>query len=256
MHRTDALNNVDGQFTDDYEGTLEGTVVEKDWLNAVQNELINVLTLAGIVPAKANHDQLANAIAILITASASAHSNLTNPHSATSGATANRLILRDAFGRAKVEPPSAADDIAIKQTIDTHAAVVSTEALKGHVELATTSEASTGTDTVRAVTPAGMTASTLGRGQTWQDVKASRAFGVTYTNSTGRPIEILVRATRAGVDTSSLNISINGGASFTFASGTNSNGGNTCAGSIIIPNGHTYSVTSADSVLAAWHELR
>ena len=32
----------------------------------------------------------------------------------------------------------------------------------------------------------------LGVGQTWQDVKASRAYGVTYTNSTGRTIMVAV----------------------------------------------------------------
>ena len=255
MHKTDALNNVDGQFTDDFEGTLEGTVVEQDWLNAVQNELINVLALAGIVPAKANHDQLANAIAILITASATAHANLTNPHSATNGATANRLILRDAFGRAKVEPPSAADDIAIKQNVDTHAAVVSTESTKGHLELATLAETKAG-DATRAVTPANLRALSLGMGQTWQDVTASRAFGVTYTNSTGRPIQLNVLTVMVNPSTSTLNISINGAAAFTFAIGTNSNGGNVVVGVIIIPDGFTYNVTSPDATLNKWHELR
>ena len=33
---------------------------------------------------------------------------------------------------------------------------------------------------------------TIGVGQTWQDVTASRAAGVTYTNSTGKPIQISI----------------------------------------------------------------
>jgi hypothetical protein len=33
---------------------------------------------------------------------------------------------------------------------------------------------------------------TLGYSQTWQDVTASRASGVTYTNSTGKPIQVNV----------------------------------------------------------------
>ena len=56
----------------------------------------------------------------------------------------------------------------------------------GVVELATTAETQTGTDTARAVTPAGFSGSSLGHGQTWQSV--ARTSGVTYTNSTGRPI--------------------------------------------------------------------
>ena len=40
------------------------------------------------------------------------HLGNTAPHSATADATPNRLMLRDANGRAKVDAPSAADDIA------------------------------------------------------------------------------------------------------------------------------------------------
>ncbi len=46
------------------------------------------------------------------------HENKTSTHGATSAATANRLIMRDAYGRAKVAAPSAADDIARKDTVD------------------------------------------------------------------------------------------------------------------------------------------
>jgi hypothetical protein len=51
-------------------------------------------------------------------AKVNAHAALTNPHSATSAATASRLILRDAAGRAQVAAPSAAADIARKDTVD------------------------------------------------------------------------------------------------------------------------------------------
>jgi hypothetical protein len=46
-----------------------------------------------------------------------AHAALTNPHNATSAATANRLIIRDALGRAKIAAPSAVDDIARLDTV-------------------------------------------------------------------------------------------------------------------------------------------
>lgn len=46
------------------------------------------------------------------------HADLTNPHSATAAATASRLVLRDASGRAKVAAPAAADDIARKAEVD------------------------------------------------------------------------------------------------------------------------------------------
>jgi hypothetical protein len=47
-----------------------------------------------------------------------AHANLTSPHSATSAATASRLVLRDANGRAQVNDPLDATDIANKGYAD------------------------------------------------------------------------------------------------------------------------------------------
>ncbi|MGO4373482.1 hypothetical protein AB4Z21_22495, partial [Paenibacillus sp. MCAF20] len=44
-------------------------------------------------------------------------------HGAVSTATASRIMARDANGRTKVAAPSASDDVAIKQTVDDHAAL-------------------------------------------------------------------------------------------------------------------------------------
>lgn len=52
------------------------------------------------------------------------HAALTAPHSATSAATASRLMLRDGAGRAQVVDPSAAADIATKSYVDTAVAAV------------------------------------------------------------------------------------------------------------------------------------
>lgn len=46
------------------------------------------------------------------------HNAVTSPHSATSAATASRLVLRDASGRAAVATPSAVGDIATKGYVD------------------------------------------------------------------------------------------------------------------------------------------
>ncbi len=51
-------------------------------------------------------------------AAASTHISGTSAHSATAAATANRIILRDASGRAKVAAPSAETDIATKKYVD------------------------------------------------------------------------------------------------------------------------------------------
>jgi hypothetical protein len=46
------------------------------------------------------------------------HAELTNPHSATAAATADRLVLRDGAGRAQIVAPSVAADIATKGYVD------------------------------------------------------------------------------------------------------------------------------------------
>ena len=57
-------------------------------------------------------------------AAAKAHFDATTVHGATNAATADRIILRDANGRAKVAAPSAADDISTKGYVDSFAVSV------------------------------------------------------------------------------------------------------------------------------------
>ncbi len=53
------------------------------------------------------------------TSDLNSHTGSTSAHSATSAATASRIVLRDAAGRAKVAAPSAEDDIALKSNVTT-----------------------------------------------------------------------------------------------------------------------------------------
>src|SRR5690606_21496486 len=62
------------------------------------------------------------------------HTALTSAHGATSTATANRIMMRDANGRAKVAVPAEADDIARKDTVDNHAIQTATLSNLGHVK--------------------------------------------------------------------------------------------------------------------------
>lgn len=72
-----------------------------------------------------------------------------------SAPTVNRIIRRDASGRAQVVDPSVAADIATKNYVDGRTGAAS-ETVSGIVELATAAETTTGTDTTRAVHPAGL----------------------------------------------------------------------------------------------------
>lgn len=91
----------------------------------------------------------------------------------------------------------------------------------------------------------------LGVGQTWQDVTASRTAGVTYTNSTGKPIQIAITTTSNPTGhTQTLNVN-----SGIFGYHATSVGSNFSA--YIIPNNATYSITiDGGAVLNKWQELR
>jgi hypothetical protein len=94
----------------------------------------------------------------------------------------------------------------------------------------------------------------IGVGQTWQNVTGSRSLGTTYTNTTGKPIEVNVRILmNTGGAYATLTV---GGV---IISGTAyPNPGNSVAVSAIVPNGVSYvaGVNTGTSTLAYWAELR
>lgn len=93
----------------------------------------------------------------------------------------------------------------------------------------------------------------IGDGQTWQDVLASRTTGVTYTNTTGKPILVNVQSSQTGGSNPSTYITVN---SVKAAQDGQSNvaGGGTM--SVIVPNNGTYVVTTASNQPTIWVELR
>lgn len=93
----------------------------------------------------------------------------------------------------------------------------------------------------------------IGVGQTWQDVTASRSAGVTYTNTTGKPICVNMYGS---VDTNNFYIEVDG----TIVSYSNESTGVTGAMrvnlSAIVPNNSTYKLTDTNPALQKWLELR
>jgi len=91
----------------------------------------------------------------------------------------------------------------------------------------------------------------LGAGQTWQDVKASRAHGTTYTNTTGRPIYVHIYNS---ISTNGIFTIVVNGVSW---GGYYYSNGNCGTPTFIVPAGGTYSVsTGASLTVANWMELR
>lgn len=87
----------------------------------------------------------------------------------------------------------------------------------------------------------------VGVSQAWQDMTAQRQLGVTYTNTTGRPIQVLLDFIRPAAPASwNFGVKID---SVAYPNG----GGSYCP---IIPPGSTYSVLSSGVTQYTWRELR
>jgi len=116
----------------------------------------------------------------------------------------------------------------------------------------TLAQAIAGNDTTTDMSPAAVKQAIvalgskgLGDGQTWQDVTASRAAGVTYTNTTGRSIFVSITE---GTDVlATLHVD---GIRVSYKVGV-SNDTNLCA---IVPNGSTYIFSGGNAY--GWTELR
>ena len=100
----------------------------------------------------------------------------------------------------------------------------------------------------------------LGVGQTWQDVTASRAAGVTYTNSTGKPIVANISFTSLDTTLKRFVFFVNG-----LDVATTTEADSTARQFfemellVIIPHGATYNanrIGSGNFSLASWRELR
>lgn len=95
--------------------------------------------------------------------------------------------------------------------------------------------------------------SSLGYGQTWQDVKASRALATTYYNTTGKPISVNVSVTSTAGST--ISATVNGIA----IQGMSQTGtGVQIAMNFLVPPGGSYSVANSGGTptIANWAELR
>lgn len=94
----------------------------------------------------------------------------------------------------------------------------------------------------------------IGVGQAWQDVAANRASGVTYTNSTGRPIFVVVTGRNGAARGLAYVDSV-------IVGGINQTSDGNVVGNIsfMVPDGSTYSISSniiLNRTDTSWSELR
>jgi hypothetical protein len=108
----------------------------------------------------------------------------------------------------------------------------------------------TATQLATAVQPVGV-------GQTWQNVTGSRALGTTYTNSTGRPIQVNAWGDGNAFQDRNIQLIVNGVLVDASMASEGSSGGGVGNVSAIVPSGATYVVSfNIDGVLQGWIELR
>lgn len=110
---------------------------------------------------------------------------------------------------------------------------------RGIIQIATLAEANAGTNAEKAVPPS--LVRSIGIGQTWTNVTGSRATNTTYTNTTAKPIYVIV--------CSNSQISALVGGIEVLASQPGENNAY-----IIVPPGITYGVVSTS--IQRWSELR
>jgi hypothetical protein len=95
--------------------------------------------------------------------------------------------------------------------------------------------------------------SSLGYGQTWQDVTSSRALATTYYNTTGKPITVSASTNSNVSATNNLNLTVGGVVACSFYYSV---GGAQLSMSVVgvVPPGVAYAITGAG--LLFWSELR
>jgi hypothetical protein len=98
--------------------------------------------------------------------------------------------------------------------------------------------------------------SSLGYGQTLQNVTGSRSFGTNYYNTKGRPIFVNVTAHFSITSGTGFTAYVNGviAGSMNGGGGAANASGNACV-PFIVPPGGNYSVTSSDGSLQYWSEF-
>lgn len=132
---------------------------------------------------------------------------------------------------------------------------LATPSAAGIVKLNNTLTSTSTTEALTAAQGKVLNDQAFGVEQSWQNLTSSRASGVTYTNSTARPILVSISLADTYSKSPTVSIYVGGVLILTNHYDLNDNFGS-FSHSFIVPSGSTYSISSPLSTIQTWSELR
>lgn len=242
-------------------GGIAATLARSSFLNMIQEELRAIVTAAGLTPSKTVYNQVLTAIETLmqravplVSAAGGTADALTGTFAPVVASLTNgmALYLRAGSANATTTPTFTPNSgvITAKTIVKGNglALVAGDIAGAGHwLDL----QYDATLDKWVLLNPAsGVNA--LGFGQAWTDVTASRALATNFTNTTGRPIEVSVKASvPAG-----QNLVLTVGGIAIQQQGNGAAAAVTLSVCAIVPPGVVYQASGGTSTLSTWAELR
>ncbi len=226
-----------GYFTSgDAVAAIPATVPGAQWFNQIQEEILNAIKAGGLTPDATRDDQLAAAIAQMIAAKA-----------VTIGEASETVagIIKLATAQ---QMSTAASGVAVTpDKLGTAALLNAGTAANQLLQL----NSAGALPVVSAANVTGI----FGQGQAWANVTASRAVDTYYTNNTGRPIIVSIRA-NAGTTASVVGLVSSDGVAVSFGPGFAST--TILPLSLLVPNGFQYRLgaTTGSVTFYDWMEYR
>ncbi len=245
------------------------TDLNAEWANGVTEEHLNLIEGVGLVPALATLTQVRQAVKRL--AGANVRTITVVGPTALTADDAGLIVLDATANAVTITLPAANLVVGVPLQfqfvrIDTSANAVTINRagadtfVGGATSFVLVGQGDTRTVRSDATSKwATLALSALGYAQTWQNVIGSRAVGTNYTNTTGRPIEVLVMANTTAAAGAVLTTVVGGVTLGAFAGLYSASGGASAIAQFVVPSGAVYSVAMSGGgspALASWVELR